>query len=93
MALSVAQPEFNEVMLGQTRLKNQIDAAMFGECRATLDTFEFWWPIVTPKEAIESFRPLGRRINETPGDEVPGVSVFRQGGAERKAKHDLITPT
>lgn len=61
VALSVARSEFNEVMLGQTTLKDQVDAgkaelegdaARFDEFRATLDTFEFWWPIVTPKDAM-----------------------------------------
>jgi len=48
-------------MLGKTTLKDQVDAgkadlegdaAMFDAFRTTLDTFEFWWPIVTPKEAM-----------------------------------------
>ena len=61
VALSVARSEFNDVMLGKTTLKDQVDAgkadlegdaAMFDAFRTTLDTFEFWWPIVTPKEAM-----------------------------------------
>ena len=61
VALSVARSEFNDVMLGKTTIKDQADArkadlegdaAMFDAFRTTLDTFEFWWPIVTPKEAM-----------------------------------------
>ncbi|MFC4235267.1 alkyl/aryl-sulfatase [Thalassospira xianhensis] len=61
VSLSVARSDFNDVMLGQTTLKDQVDsgkaslegdAAAFDEFRSTLDTFEFWWPIVTPKEAM-----------------------------------------
>ncbi len=61
VSLSVARSDFNDVMLGQTTLKDPVDsgkaslegdAAAFDEFRSTLDTFEFWWPIVTPKEAM-----------------------------------------
>ncbi|MDG4718210.1 MULTISPECIES: alkyl/aryl-sulfatase [Thalassospira] len=61
VSLSVARDDFNAVMLGQATLKDQVDAgtaklegnaAKFDEFRSTLDTFEFWWPIVTPKEAM-----------------------------------------
>lgn len=28
------------------------DSAKFDEFRSTLDSFEFWWPIITPKETM-----------------------------------------
>lgn len=60
VTISIARKQFNNVMLGQATLKDQIDAgdaklegdaAKFDELRSLLVKFDPWWPIVTPKKA------------------------------------------
>lgn len=61
VSIEVAREEFNDVILGEATLQEKIDsqaatlsgdAAAFSDFASLLDSFEFWWPIVTPKKAM-----------------------------------------
>ncbi|MBP3127876.1 alkyl sulfatase dimerization domain-containing protein [Thalassospira sp. ER-Se-21-Dark] len=61
VSIDVARSEFDDVILGTATLRDKIDSqdatltgdgAKFEEFIGLLDTFEFWWPIVTPKTAM-----------------------------------------